>query len=431
MLSWLTKAFTTVTGLTQADPRLARFAAGGPGGDSPSGQHVSVDTALQLSAVWACVGLISQTIATLPVMVFAEDSNGQRTVATDHPLYALLHDQPNADMTAVEFWESMVACVLLWGNAFARKDLNVVGDVIALWPLSPERMEVRRLPDGSLLYTHRPWTGPLETFTEDQIFHIKGWSMSGLLGLSVIGYARSSMGTAMAADEAAGKFFANGLSMSGFVQTGGAVLTDEQRDRFKARMAELRGSGNTGKVMLLEGPFTYNPLSMSPDDAQLLSTREFSVDEICRWFRVPAWMIGHMTKSTSWGTGLEQQMIGFLTFTLRPWLARIEQRAKMSLVKPADRGRVFVEFNVEGLLRADSAGRAALYSVGVQNGIWTRNEVRRRENQPAEPGGDILTVQSNLVPLATLGQQPAAQTPDGFGMPPAPQATPQQPPVRQ
>lgn len=434
MFRWLTKAVTTLaTGLSLTSPALSRWAAGIGGRGSPSGKTVTVDTALQLAAVWACVQLISQTIATLPFMVFSQDAAGNRTVASDHPLYVLLHDQPNADMTAVEFWEAMVACVLLWGNAYARKDFNGLGDVVSLTPIPPDRMGVRRLDDGSLLYSYSSPTG-LEEFTEDQLFHIKGWSLNGMLGLSPIGYASASLGTAMAADEAAGKFFANGLNASGFVETGnGAVLKEDQRDRFEAKLRGFTGSGNAGKVMLLEGGFKYTPLSLSPNDAQLLATREFSVDEICRWFRVPAWMIGHMTKTTSWGTGLEQQNIGFLTYTLRPWLSRIEQRVKMSLIKPGDRGRVFAEFNVDGLLRGDSAARAALYAVFAQNGIAERDWIRRKENLPKYEGegGDKLTVQSNLIPLDDLGKKPADQTLGGFGHLQSPQAGPAKPPEGQ
>lgn len=420
MFRWLTKAVSTLaSGLTFGSPALSRWASGIGGRSSPSGKIVTVDTALQLAAVWACVQLISQTIATLPFMVFAQDGEGNRTVAADHPLYTLLHDQPNADMTSVEFWEAMIACVLLWGNAYARMDKNAVGDVISLTPMPPDRMNVRRLDDGSLLYTFSPFAGPLEEFTEDQLFHIKGWSLTGMLGLSPIGYASASLGTAQAADEAAGKFFANGLNASGFIETGGnAVLKPEQRDRFKAELSNFTGSSNSSKVMLLEGGFKYSALSLSPNDAQLLATREFSVDEICRWFRVPAWMIGHMTKTTSWGTGLEQQNIGFLIYTLRPWLSRVEQRVKMSLIKPADRGRVLAEFNVDGLLRGDSAARAALYASASQNGWQTRREIRRRENLSAYTGegDDKLTVQSNLIPLDALGKQPADQTAAGFGL---------------
>jgi HK97 family phage portal protein len=408
---------------------MARFAGGMM--ETSSGKSVSPDTALQLSVVWACVRLISQTIATLPAMVYRGDGANNRVVAADHPLYSLLHDQPNAEMTAVEFWETMVACVLMTGNGYARKDYNGVGDVISLWPMAPDRMTVRRMPDGSLRYTFSPHYGATEEFDEDQLFHIKGWSTNGMVGLSPIAYARNSLGTAIAAEEAAGKFFANGLSASGFIQTGGVVLNKEQRDRFKATLREFQGSGNAGKTMLLEGPFTYNQLSITPDDAQLLATRQHSVEDICRWFDVDPSLIGQSSSRIA-SSALEQQMLRFLTLTLRPWLSRIESRVRASIVKPGDRGSVNFEFNVEGLLRADSAGRAALYAVYAQNGLATRNEIRRRENMPTMDGGDVLTVQSNLVPLDQLGQQPAGQTPDGFGHFPKPQdPVSAQQPVRQ
>lgn len=439
MWKWLTKALGTpgasgaplnMRSFHTTDPALARIVSGGL--DSASGKNVTVDTALQLDAVWACVRLISQTIATLPFMVFRRNGTGNRGVAADHPLYTLLHDQPNADMTGVEFWEAMVACVLLWGNAFAIKSKNVLGDVVSLTPIPPERVNARRQPDGSILYIYSPYNAQIEEIPEDDLFHIKGWSLNGLLGMSVIQYARSSLGTAMAADEAAGKFFANGLHLSGFIETGGAVMDDVQRERFKAELQQLRGSGNTGKTMLLQGSLKYNSLSLSPDDAQLLATREFSVNTICRWFQVDPSMIGHSSGGHAVGSALEQQMLRFLTLTLSTWLKRIEQRVKMSLIRPEERAKIFAEFNVEGLLRADSAGRAALYAVYSQNGLKTRNEIRDLENDPPMDGGDALTVQSNLVPLGKLGQQPTAQTPDGFGHPPPPQSqSAAQQPVRQ
>lgn len=423
MADWLTKSVGKIFGLT--DPNLYRIFGSSFGGPTPSGKHVTADNALTLAAVWSCVGLISQTIATLPLMVFSKDSNGDRVAVPDHPLHSLIHDQPNADMTAVEFWEAIVAQALLWGNGYALKTVNGVGDVISLTLLLAERMTIRRMEDGSRRYYYVPWHGGrTEEYTEDQMLHIKGWSMDGLVGMSVISYARFSFGNAMSADEAAGKFFANGLNLSGFVETGGAALTAAQRQVFRESLDNLKGSGNTGKTMLLEGSFKYNPLSLSPADAQMLATREYGVDEVCRWFRVPAWMIGHMAKSTSWGTGLEQQMIGFLTFTLRPWLTRIEQRILMQLVKPKDRSRIFAEFNVEGLLRSDSAARASLYSTFAQNGIQTRNEIRRRENLPRVdvPAADEITYQSNLIMGSQADKLPTTQTPAGFGQPTPPRA---------
>jgi HK97 family phage portal protein len=303
-------------------------------------------------------------------------------------------------MTAVEFWEAVVACLCLWGNAYVEK--GMVGRAIAaLTPLRPDLMSVQRTDSGALEYRYSDPAG-LRVYSEDEILHIKGFGIDGLTGLSPIGYARNSLGAAMATDEASAKVFANGMRTSGFVQAP-QVLKPDQRQQIRETIAEFTGSGNAGKVMVLEAGFEYKQLTLPPEDAQMLETRAFQVEDICRWFRIPPFMIGHTEKSTSWGTGLEQQMIGFLTFALRPYLTRIEQAVKKSLVPAPDRGRIFAEFNLEGLLRADSKGRAELYASAAQNGWMKRDEIRAKENLPPEPGGDVLTVQSNLVPLDQLG----------------------------
>jgi HK97 family phage portal protein len=372
-----------------------------PGGSSSAGKRVTVDSALQLATVWACVRLLAETIATLPLGLYRQDAQGRKEAARDHPLYALLHDQPNADMTAVEFWEAVVACLCLWGNLYAEK--SFVGQrLVALTPLLPDLVRPFRRENGRIAYAYSDPDGYRE-LDEDQVLHIKGFGIDGLTGLSPIAYARNSLGAAMATDEASAKVFANGLKTSGFVQVD-KVLKEDQRKQIQGILSEFTGSGNAGKVMVLEAGMKYEQLTLPPEDAQMLETRAFQVEEICRWFRVPPFMIGHTEKSTSWGTGLEQQMIGFLTFALRPYLTRIEQAVKKSLVPPAERGRVFAEFNLEGLLRADSQGRAALYNAFAQNGVMDRNEIRAKENLAPRPGGDVLTVQSNLVPLDQLGR---------------------------
>lgn len=373
------------------------------GGDSHAGHKVSPRTALQLATVWACVRLISETIATLPLVVYQRNPGDDgRSVARNHSLYAILHDSPNANMTAVEFWEAVVAQLCLWGNSYSLKSFSA-GKLIALDPLRPDLMVVKLQRDGSLKFCYSDPKGYVE-YGEDEIFHVKGFSFDGMIGLSPIAHARNCLGSAMAADEASGKVFRNGMRAGGALTMQG-VLTKEQRDQVRTSMAEqLAGTANTGKLMVLEGGATYSPLSINPDDAQMLETRAFNIEEICRWFRVPPFMVGHSEKSTSWGTGLEQQMIGFLTFALRPYLARIEQGIKKSLLPANERGRVFAEFSLEGLMRADSAGRAALYASAAQNGWMTRNEIRALENRPPVAGGDELTVQSNLIPLTLLGK---------------------------
>ncbi len=370
--------------------------------ESHSGKAVSVQGAMQLAAVWACVRLISETIATLPLLIYERDAGGGRHVAKDHWLYTIVHNQPNANMTAVEFWECVAAQLCLWGNAYCLKTYSGT-KIISLDPLKPAQMQVKTDANGGLIYLYSTAKG-VQIYTEQHIWHLKGFGIDGLIGLSPISYARHSLGASMSADEASGKLFANGLRAGGALQMT-QILTAAQRKEIRESMAEqLTGTANTGKLMVLEGGSQYQPISMNPEDAQMLETRAFHVEEICRWFRVPPFMVGHSEKSTSWGTGLEQQMIGFLTFALRPYLTRIEQGIKKSLLSPAERTNYFAEFALEGLMRADSAGRAALYSSAAQNGWMTRNEIRDLENRPPLSGGDELTVQSNLVPVSLLGK---------------------------
>lgn len=391
-------AVVIATGLGLADPRLIQ-AFGGV--DSHSGKRVTVNTALQVATVWACVRLLAQTIATLPMQVYRRGADGQRAVAKDHPLYALLHDQPNADMTAAEFWEAMVAALLLWGNAYA--ELGTVGRrIVALTPLRPELMTIRRAPSGDLIYDYAD-AGGRRQFGESQILHVKGFSLDGLIGLSPVSQARHTLGLAMATSEAASKLYSNGMRSQGVMQSD-RTLTDPQRDDAQKWLTRVREAQAKGEIPLIEAGFKYMPVSITPEDAQMLQTWSFAVEEICRWFNVPPFMVGHMQKSTSWGTGLEQQMIGFLTFSLRPHLTKIEQAVKRSLLRPEERAAIYAEFNLEGLMRADSHGRAALYATYAQNAIQTRNEMRERENLPPMPGGDVLTAQSNLLPLEMLGR---------------------------
>lgn len=380
---------------------LAASLAAGHGG---AGKSVTPDTALSLSTAWACVRLLSETIGTLPLGVYARQGEDKAPVR-DHALYEMLHDSPNADQTAAEFWEGMVACLGLWGNGYAEKGF-MGSRLVSLTPLRPDLMRVYRDESGRRKYRYSDPKGQ-RVLDEDAVFHLRGFGVGGDTGLSPISYARQTMGTALAADEVAAKFFGSGLQLSGFIDSGQPKLRPDQREDIAKLFERFMGSSNAGKLMVLEAGMKYLPLGMNPEDAQLLATRAFHVEEICRWFRVPPFMVGHTEKTTSWGTGLEQQMIGFLTFSLRPYLTRIEQAVKKQLIAPAERKTLSVEFNLEGLLRADSQGRAALYSTFAQNGISSRNEIRARENLARREGGDSLTVQSNLLPLDQLGQQPA------------------------
>lgn len=376
------------------------------GVSSAAGKAVTPDTVLQLATAWSCIRLLSETIGTLPLVVYRR-SGQAKEVARDLPLYGLLHDSPNADQSAAEFLEAVVACLCLWGNFYGEKH-SLGPRLIAVDQLKPSLMRVRRNKQGRRVYCYSDPAGYRE-IDEDRIFHVRGFGVGGDVGLSPISYARQTMGTALAADETAAETFRNGLQISGFIkEAAGTKSTPEQRKELIALFNNFMGSLNAGKVMPLPHGFDFAGISMNPEDAQLLQTRRFHVEEICRWFRVPPFMIGHTEKSTSWGTGLEQQMIGFLTFSLRPYLTRIEQAIKKQLIGSSDRDSVFAEFNLEGLLRADSQGRAALLSALGQNGYITRNEGRALDNRAPMPGGDVLTVQSNLLPLDQLGRQDPA-----------------------
>lgn len=372
------------------------------GGGSAAGKSVTHRTVLQLSAAMACVRLISQTLGTLPLGFFERKPDGTRAAAPRHPLYELLHNQPNADMTAVQFWEVVLVSLLLWGNAYAEKTTSA-GRLVSLEFLQPQRVAVRRLTTGELEYRYTGTDGRQRVIDEGSMWHIRGFSVDGTMGVSAIQAGAHVFGAAMAADEASAKVFANGMNVGGVLSTD-QILSKENRNTFRTNMqAEFSGAMNAGKTMLLEAGMKYQQVPMNPEDAQLLGTRAFNVEEICRWFGVPPFMVGHSEKSTSWGTGIEQQMIGFLTFSLAPWLRRIEQSIRKDLLAPAERAVYFAEFAVEGLLRADSAARAQFYSTMAQNGFMTRNEGRAKENLAPLPGGDVLTVQSNLVPLDQLG----------------------------
>lgn len=399
----LLKAAWTVLGrnLTPTSPQLVSLYSGGT---TSSGETVSTEGALRIETVYACVKLIAGTIATLPAQVFRRDKNGRGTVTYDHPLYAILHDQANSDMTAVVFWEAMMAAFLLWGNAYAKIFRNPLGQVIALVPIKPDRVSrPKRRADGSIYYDVTT-LGQIDEVDEGEMMHIKGFSLDGEVGLSVIALARESLGLALASEKVAGSLFRNGMraSFGLFLPT---TLDDIRRRRYKEEfLPQFTGALNAGKVPLMEGGWEIKNLGMNPADAELLSTRAYSVEQICRWYGVQPVMIGHMEKSTAWGSGLEQMNLWFLTYTLRPILRSIEQEIRRSLLTPGERTRYYTEFNVEGLMRADSAGRAALMKVLAGEGLRTRNELRALDNMPPLPGGDELTIMSNQIPLSMLGE---------------------------
>jgi HK97 family phage portal protein len=367
---------------------------------------------LGLSAAWACVNLLSGTIASLPLMVYRADRSGQRSVASDHPLYRVLHDSPNADQTSIDFWEFVAASVELMGNGFSEVERGSDGRVIALdVPIAPDLVAVRRAAGGELEYE---WTvgGRRRIVPQDRMLHVRGFGGNPLGGMSTLSHGRHTFGIAISIERSAAATFRNGIRSSGVMSTDMELKKDQRDQAEELLQSKYQGCMNSGTPMLLDRGLKWQSITINPDDAQMLESRGFGVEEICRFFGVPPFMVGHTEKSTSWGTGIEQQTLGFVKFTLRRRLKRIEQALMKQLLTARDRSDgISIEFNLEGLLRGDSKTRADFYASGLQNGWRTINEVRELENLPPVEGGDVPRMQKQNVPITeapALDAPPAA-----------------------
>lgn len=378
------------------------------GSKSSSGKRVTVDNAMQLSAVWACVKIISTSVAGLPMGIYKREANGGRSDARDFGLYDVIHTSPNEDMTAFQFWQAMVASMLLRGNAFAEI-LRIGGRIIALDFLLPSRVDMDLDDDGRVTYWYRPRKGARRQIERQDMLHIPAFSLDGRVGLSAIRYGADVFGAAMSADDAANGTFKNGLLPTVAFKVD-RVLNPDQRDEFRDYVKQVSGALNSGRSPVLEKGITPESIGINPVDAQLLESRGYSVEEICRWFGVPPWMVGKTDSGSNWGTGLEQQMIAFLTFSISSITNQIQQCVNKRLLTPVERRLYYAEFSLEAFLKADSAGRSAWYSQMTQNGIMTRDECRVKENLPRHGGNaGVLTVQTNLTPIDKLGESTDGQ----------------------
>jgi HK97 family phage portal protein len=382
----------------------------------------SLGAAVGLSATWACVQLIAGTIASLPLMVYRTDANGIRRVARDHPLYFVLHDSPNFDQTAVDFWEYMAAGIELQGNAYALMERRADGALTALHPIRPDLVTARRNDDGDIEYE---WieNGRRIVKRGTDVLHIRGSMGDALSGASTLSVSRGVFEDALAAEGAAGAMFTNGVNPSGILSTDPSVrLTKPQREELERLLQErYTGSLKRGVPMLLDGGLTWKQLSINPHDAEMLESRKFSGEQICRLFGVPPAMVGFGDKASNWGTGKEVDVLGFQKFTLRK--KRIEQALLKQLVPLAERRAqgLTIEFNFEGLLRGDTASRYDAYEKAIRMGIKSRNEVRALENDPPIEGGDVITVQMQDIPLASA-VNPKRDDEGGSNPPTAPPA---------
>jgi HK97 family phage portal protein len=364
-----------------------------------------IDRALQLSTVWSCVRLISGTISSLPLFIYERTTtNGRdtRRVAREHPLYSLLHDSPNADMTAVEFWEAIMVGLLTWGNSYVLKTYGSGSRIIALDPLNPALMSVIRTLDGDISYVYADARGRRE-YTERDIWHIKGFGSDGLTGLSPVGMGWRSMMGASNIENATSNTFSENMRPSGVVSITDILKSDQRKQLQEVIAQGVFGNDRMGTLQLLEGGAKYQQLTINPVDAQMMEQRGASVEDLCRWYQVPPSMIGHGTAVSNWGTGREQINLGFKQYVLDQYTTRIEQSIAKNLLSPAERRRFYAEYSFEGLLRTDSQGRANFYKSALFDGWMNVDEVRALENLPPVPGGDIYRVQSAMVPLTQLG----------------------------
>lgn len=370
------------------------------GSSTESGSSVTAENSLKLSTVMACVRLRAEVIASLPLHLM--DDN--KKVVKDHPLYRVLHSQPNYDMTAFEFWVSQIASMDLWGAGYSLITRDRSGDVIALEPLDPSCMSDKRLDNGVIQYEYSK-SGKVTTYNEEEILHLRGFSIDGRKGLSIIQYGAETLGVQIDANRTAQNQFKNNLKSGGFLKTGERILDDAQRERIRAGLATFSLPENAGKMMVLEAGMDVagSPIKINPIDAQLLESRRFGIEEICRMFSVPPPLVGHTDKASSWASSLEQMNLGFLTYTLQPIIIKLEQTIAKKLLKPADRLLYSPKFSVNGLLRADATSRAGFYSQVLQNGVMTRNEVRELEDMPRMDGADALTAQLNMTTVDKIG----------------------------
>ena len=379
-------------------------------GATTSGKRVTEQSAMQMTAVYACVRILAEAVAGLPLHVYQSRDSGGTEKATDHPLYRLLHDAPNPEMTSFVFRETLMTHLLLWGNAYAQVIRNGKGEVIGLYPLMPNRMSVDREKSGRIVYLYSRSDGDTPTIGNEtqvrlspsDVLHIPGLGFDGLVGYSPIAMAKNAIGLAMATEEYGAKFFANGATPGGVLEHPGTVKdVGKLRDSWNSL---YQGSSNAHRTGILEEGMKYHPIGISPEQAQFLETRKFQINEIARIFRVPPHMVGDLEKSSF--SNIEQQSLEFVKYTLDPWVVRWEQSLARALFSQDEKKRFFCRFNLEGLLRGDYQSRMNGYAVGRQNGWMSANDIRALENLdriPEEMGGDLYLINGNMCKLEDAG----------------------------
>ena len=379
-------------------------------GRTTSGKPVNERTAMQTTAVYACVRILAEAVASLPLHVYEYQDDGGKKLVHDHPLYYLLHDEPNPEMTSFVFRETLMSHLLIWGNAYAQIIRDGAGRVLGLYPLLPDKMDVQRDDKGNIYYVYSRNSDENPMFKEygnirlkaEDVLHIPGLAFDGLIGYSPIAMAKNAVGMTLACEEYGASFFANGANPGGVLEHPG-VLKDPSKVR-ESWNSVYRGVSNAHKIAVLEEGMKYQQIGIPPEEAQFLETRKFQVNEIARLYRIPPHMVGDLDKSSF--SNIEQQSLEFVKYTLDPWVIRWEQSLQRSLLLPGEKGKYFIKLNVDGLLRGDYQSRMNGYAVGRQNGWFSANDIREMENMnpiPDEEGGNLYLINGAMTKLADAG----------------------------
>ena len=379
-------------------------------GRTTSGKPVNERTAMQTTAVYACVRILAEAIASLPLHVYEYQDDGGKKLVHDHPLYYLLHDEPNPEMTSFVFRETLMSHLLIWGNAYAQIIRDGAGRVLGLYPLLPDKMDVQRDDKGNIYYVYSRNSDENPMFKEygniklkaEDVLHIPGLGFDGLIGYSPIAMAKNAVGMTLACEEYGASFFANGANPGGVLEHPG-VLKDPSKVR-ESWNSVYRGVSNAHKIAVLEEGMKYQQIGIPPEEAQFLETRKFQINEIARLHRIPPHMVGDLDKSSF--SNIEQQSLEFVKYTLDPWVIRWEQSLQRSLLLPSEKGKYFIKLNVDGLLRGDYQSRMNGYAVGRQNGWFSANDIREMENMnpiPDEEGGNLYLINGAMTKLADAG----------------------------
>jgi HK97 family phage portal protein len=393
LLKWLSKARAEPKDSVSSAPKFYM-------GQSVSGKIVNERSSMQTTAVFACVRIIAETVASLPLHTYKYKGEGKEKMYT-HPLYKLLHDEPNPEMTSFTLRETMMTHLLLWGNSYCQIIRNGKGEVMNLYPLLPDKMMLDRDNNGNLYYAYIK-EGVTHYLGPEDVLHVPGLGFDGVMGYSPVALAKNAIGLNIAAEEYGGRFFANNATPSGILSTSGTIKEPSKvRDAWQAAYG---GTNNSNKVAVLEDGLQYQAISMPNSDAQFLETRKFQIEEICRIFQVPPHMVADLSKSSF--SNIENQSISFVVHTIRPWLVRLEQAMNRKLFLEEEKGQCFVSFNASALMRGDYKSRMDGYSIGIQNGFFSVNDVRRMENMDPisqKDGGDLYLINGNMLPLKMAG----------------------------